>query len=265
MNVREHPEGGLILRQERQEQPLFIIADGRATLLTSDKEGQETIVVTMGPGEVFGGISLFQPIRQSDSTEDDDLVVKAATSCIILEIEHGDLSALTKREPKFSDSLLDEYYKRRADITLARVPLFSYLKPVERHKIADHLVPDNFKKDDTIITEGEIGDTMYVIKSGEVGIYTTLMEDESVSVIKAAQERLQLATLKSGDFFGEQALITKEPRNATIIAHTDVELLKFSKKDLAVVVRQYPRVGTLLGKYHQQRIAETLESLKSIW
>lgn len=265
LNIQEHSEGSILLHENRQDQSLFIVADGHANMITTDKEGQETVVTVIGSGGFFGGLSLCQPIRQGDDSDSAALTVKAATLCIILEIEHEDLAALAKREPEYSEALLGEYYKRRADIALARVPLFSYLQPEERRKIADHLVPENVKKGATIITEGDVADTMYIIKSGEVGIYTTLMEDESVSVIKVTQERLQLATMKDGDFFGEQALITKEPRNATIIAQTDVELLKFSKKDLAIVVRQYPRVGTLLGKYHQLRVAETLESLKSIW
>ena len=66
-----------------------------------------------------------------------------------------------------------------------------------------------------------------------------------------------------GDFFGEQALITNEPRNATIIALTDVELLRFAKSDLAAVVRSYPRVEELLKKYHQQRNTATIASLKA--
>jgi CRP-like cAMP-binding protein len=107
---------------------------------------------------------------------------------------------------------------------------------------------------------------MYLIKTGAVGIYTTLVEESGgASVLKSDKDRLQLATLKEGDFFGEQALITKEPRSATVIALTDVQLLKFSIRDLAAVVKDYPRVGTLLKKYHQQRIADTMESLKSIW
>jgi cAMP-dependent protein kinase regulator len=173
---------------------------------------------------------------------------------------------MIKREPDLSESLLMEYYTQRiSDITLARVALFSHLEPPERRKIGEHLTPVNVRKGSTIITEGEIGDAMYVIKSGQVGVYTTLVEEQGVSVIQTDQERLHLATLQAGDFFGEQALITREPRSATIIALTDVELLKFTKRDLAVVVKHYPRLGTLLEKYHQQRIADTLESLKLIW
>jgi CRP-like cAMP-binding protein len=266
-DVREYAEDDIIIDREGQDQPLCIVADGRAQMITTDKEGQETVVTIIGRGGLFGGISLFQPVRQASSpvSGDDAITVKAATLCIILEIGYKDLSTLAKHEPDFSEALLAEYYKRRADIALARVPLFSYLDPAERGKIADHLTPENVKKDGTIIAEGEMGDTMYLIKSGEVGIYTTLIQDDGVSVIKIDQERLHLATLKAGDFFGEQALITKEPRSATVVALTDVELLTFTKPDLAVVVKQFPRVGTLLKKYHQLRMAETLESLKAIW
>ena len=264
LDVQQYVEGEVIIADEAQQPSLFLLADGHARMITTDKEGQKALVADLESGKFFGGISLIHQVHQHDhQPEEADVDVEAASLCIILEISGDDLQELTKREPDFSEALLTGYHNRQADITLARVPLFSYLEPAARRKIREHLTQAHFKKD--AITEGDSGDSMYLIKSGEVGIYTTLVEDEGVSVIKTEQERLHLATLKSGDFFGEQALITKEPRSATVIALTDVELLKFTKPDLAVVVRQFPRVGTLLKKYHQQRIAETLESLKSIW
>lgn len=268
ITIRHFDENKIIVEQEGQQQSLFLIAEGQVRMLTKDKEGQETILDRLEPGGFFGGISLFKPVRQTHeaASGDDDITVVADKPCTIMEIAHDELTALAKREPDVSEALLEEYYKRRAsETTLARVPLFSHLDPLERRKISEHLTPENVKKGTAIITEGEVGDCMYLIKVGEVGIYTTLVEDEGVSVIKTDQERLHLATLREGDFFGEQALITKEPRSATVIASTDVQLLKFSKRDLAMVVKQYPRVGTLLKKYHQKRISETLESLKSIW
>lgn len=266
--VRQYKEGNLIVEHESTQQSLFLVAEGHINLVTKDKAGQDSLLNTLEAGAFFGGIALFRPVRQNqDASAEIDITVLAAGPCTVLEIAHTDLTALAKREPEVSETLLAEYYTRRAaDATLARVPLFSYLAPVERSKIAERLTPITFAKDQAVITEGETGDTMYLIKSGEVGIYTTLVEDEGVSVIKSGQDRLHLATLKAGDFFGEQALITREPRNATIIALTDVvELLQFTKHDLAEVVKQYPRVGTLLKKYHQQRMAETMASLKSIW
>lgn len=265
--LHQFGEGHVILQPDTSQDSLFILLDGNVRLLTKDREGQDTLLDRIGGGDFFGELTIFAPVRQNQNEVSKSAMTAIVESdCTILELPKAILTTLVKREPEVSEKLFMEYSKRRAsDVALARVPLFSYLDPSERRKIADHLTPVNVRKGSTIITEGEIGDSMYLIKSGEVGIYTTLVESEGVSVIKTDQERLHLATLREGDFFGEQALITKEPRSATIIALTDVQLLKFSKHDLAQVVKQYPRVGTLLKKYHQQRISNTLESLKSIW
>ena len=257
-----------LLRDAAEPESLFVLLEGEAKIYTKDKEGEETLLEQLGIGGFWGGIFLFAPIRQTQDAEaENPLSVIADQDCRVLEIPKAALAALVKREPDLSESLLLAYYKRKtSDITLARVPLFSHLDPIERRKIAEQFTPVTIHKGATILTEGEMGDEMYVIKSGQVGVYTTLVEEEGgVSVIKTDQDRLHLATLKAGDFFGEQALITREPRSATIIALTDVQLMKFTKHDLAVVVKQHPRVGAQLTKYHQRRIADTMESLKAIW
>ncbi len=256
----------MITRGQTQDS-LFIILDGKAKVYTKDQEHQDTLLENLESGGFIGGTSLLAPMQlgQEENLEDDFSVV-ADIACTVLEIPKSTLATLIKEEQGLSEPLLMEYYKHRtSDIILARVTLFSYLDPVERRKIVEHLIPMDVRKGTTVITEGESGDSMYVIKSGKIGVYTTLMQEDGVNVIKADQERLHLATLQEGDFFGEQALITKEPRSATLIALTDVQLLKFTEQDLARVVKQYSRVGTLLKKYHHQRIVNTLESLKSIW
>lgn len=256
-----------IFEQQGEPDSLFVLLKGTAKIYTQDKEQQDTLLDHLKPGSFFGGTSLFEPVRQTQAAGSvGHFAVVTDEACTLLETPKPMLATLVKKEPEFSEALLMEYYKHKtSDSTLARVPLFSFLDPIERRKIAEHLSPVNVRKGVTIITEGEIGDSMYIIKAGQVGVYTTLMEDDGLSVIKTSQERLHLATLQEGDFFGEQALITNEPRSATIIALTEVQLLKFTKQDLAVVVKHYPRVGVLLKKYHQQRISDTLESLKSIW
>lgn len=266
-NLHTFAAGERIIEETCEPETLFVLLKGTAKIYTKDKENQETLLDHLKPGSFFGGMSLFEPVRQTHPAGGEcTFSVVTESECLFLETAKPMLATLVKKDPEFSDALLMEYYKRKtSDITLARVPLFSHLDPIERRKIAEHLTPLNIRKGATIITEGEIGDSMYIIKSGQVGVYTTLMEDDGISVIKTDQERLHLATLQEGDFFGEQALITHEPRSATIIALTDVQLLKFTKQDLSVVVKHHPRVGALLKKYHQQRISDTLESLKSIW
>jgi CRP-like cAMP-binding protein len=265
--LRQFAEGKVILPGGGQPDSLFIVLDGTVKMLTKDKEEQDTLLDRLEKGSFLGDLARFIPDRQpQDELVDANITVVAENLCAVLEIPKAAFTVLIKNEPMIAEALAKEYQKRRtSDVMLARVPLFSYLDPIERRKIAERLTPLNVRKGTPVITEGEMGDSMYVIKTGEVGIYTKLTEEEGVSVIKTDRERLHLATLKEGDFFGEQALITKEPRSATVIALTDVQVLKFSIHDLAVVVKQYPRIGTLLKKYHQQRVSATLASLKSIW
>lgn len=171
--------------------------------------------------------------------------------------------------PEYEHSMNDEtffLFEENAPKTefarkLAVVSLFSHLTDAERQKIAEFLSPIRIKQGEAIITEGEIGDCMYLIQSGEVAIYTSLMTPETRHNGVSLEEQVQLASLKEGDFFGEQALITNEPRNATVIALTDMQLLRFSKPDLNVILKQYPRIGNVLLQHHQARITNALECL----
>jgi NTE family protein len=103
-----------------------------------------------------------------------------------------------------------------------------------------HFKPVRAKHGTTLMREGEPGDSMYFITAGEVGVYTSLTEAEEGGKPDTDTEQLLLATLKIGDFFGEQALVTNNPRSATVIALTDVALLQFSKPDLEAVIKEHP-------------------------
>jgi CRP/FNR family cyclic AMP-dependent transcriptional regulator len=68
----------------------------------------------------------------------------------------------------------------------------------------------SFRAGDTIISEGEVGGTAYLINSGSVKV--TVGEGAKVQ---------KLAELGTGDVFGEMSLIDPGPRSATVTALTD--------------------------------------------
>jgi putative ABC transport system ATP-binding protein len=76
-----------------------------------------------------------------------------------------------------------------------------------------------------IVRQGDPGDKFYVIRKGSV----------DVTVSDGAASKM-VATLGKGDFFGEAALLTGAPRNATVIAKEDVELYSLSKEDFQAVI-----------------------------
>lgn len=100
---------------------------------------------------------------------------------------------------------------------LARCEIFSHLTPRSLTEMADHLVAETFPTGTRVIREGDIGDKFYLIRQG------------SVVVRRGTQEQL-VATLKDGDFFGEMALITGQPRNASVDTTSETILYSLNQE-----------------------------------
>jgi putative ABC transport system ATP-binding protein len=120
------------------------------------------------------------------------------------------------------------HVKESAEIVafLRRCPLFNTLTPGQIGTMADEVAYERHPAGTTIVRKGDPGDKFYVIKSGTIKI----VDREKLG---AEQE----PHLKSGEFFGEVALMTVEPRNATVIAETDAELYSLGKAEFAAVLK----------------------------
>ena len=89
--------------------------------------------------------------------------------------------------------------------------------------------PRRVKAQETIFEEGELGDSVYVVASGEVEV-----------VRKDAAGKPQLiATLGPQQFFGEMSLIDKEYRSATVKAKSECELLHLTAENLTTFRKQH--------------------------
>ena len=128
---------------------------------------------------------------------------------------------------------------------LNNIPLFSNTSAKERKQIAEKLTLVNFKRDDIVIKEGEEGTCLFLIKSGRVRVATA---------IEPENEEIVLSYLENGDYFGEMALITGEPRSATIIAESDIEVYKLNKTDFDVLILNNPNISLSLTHVLTQRL-----------
>lgn len=85
-----------------------------------------------------------------------------------------------------------------------------------------YLPTKSFAPGEIVIREGDVGDAAYMIASGTCRAYRTVDGREET-----------LATMESGDVFGEMALLLYEPRAATVVAVTQVTLMVLDKQTLA--------------------------------
>jgi hypothetical protein len=130
---------------------------------------------------------------------------------------------------------------------IEKVPLFKGADPILVREVIFKLKPCIYIPGDTICAYGEIGDKMYFINKGTVEV--------------VSQDGKQIyATLKEGDFFGEIALLLKQPRNATIRAVDFCDLYSLDKDSFDAVLSNYPAFEKHIKTMAHDRTGSLLNS-----
>jgi CRP-like cAMP-binding protein len=133
-------------------------------------------------------------------------------------------------------------------------PLFANLNPNDFARFAAAATLDDRRQGTLLVEEGEPGDCLYAVGRGRVVVYTRPTDD----LQKARADRVYVAALSEGDFFGEFSLLTRSPRSATVEALTNVVLLKIDRRALAVVSGGEARFRGPLVEFYKERVAELL-------
>ena len=123
------------------------------------------------------------------------------------------------------------------------VEIMRPLTDEERRELLERVTLHIFRADETIVKEGESGDSLFVLTAGVV----------SVSHFDPAGRRIELERLGMGQCFGESSLLTGEKRSATVVALTDCQAMEFSKEDLAPIFKKRPEVMEELAEMMARR------------
>jgi voltage-gated potassium channel len=136
----------------------------------------------------------------------------------------------------------DEIRRRDFVVTfamVAQVPLFSHLDASSIAQLVGILRARSVPDGTTIIRKGDRGDAMYLIASGSV-------------VVDSPSGK---ARLTEGDFFGEMALLSREPRSATVTSVGATDLLVLDADDFLHLLDRLPDIGAKVQLVAQQRMA----------
>jgi len=125
---------------------------------------------------------------------------------------------------------------------LGKQPVFEAITPDHLGFLLDHSRMQWFGSGERIIEEKAAGDSMFVITNGRAAVI--------ISGVAAAPS--QVAELAAGECFGEMSLLTGEPRNATIQAIGDCEVLEITKSVFGMIIEReenlLPRLSELLAR-----------------
>ena len=137
----------------------------------------------------------------------------------VLQIERDEIGVFGASERVAE---IDEGDDERIDwmSALLSSPLFEFIPPTNIQMLFSKFEKVEYEPGDVVIRQGDRGDFFYVIQSGRVRVERTAGEKSGV-----------LAELKAGDNFGQDALVSDIPRNATVSMITRGSLMRLSGPD----------------------------------
>jgi CRP-like cAMP-binding protein len=203
---------------EREEKSgVFVIPiDGEEPEIILEDSGAEPEVVVEKPSDAIDII----PTELDEQTE----------------LELADLEEIPLPEPRVMGAV--------AAAALAATPLFAGLPHEALESLVEKLNLVQLSPDEILFHEGDPGDALYVIVEG------------TLSVQAEGPPRVEMARLGAGSFIGEVALMTDQPRSATVIAVTDTELLRIDRPTLSHVLATHGEVLSAVLRFVRDRLVD---------
>ena len=156
-------------------------------------------------------------------------------------------------------AIYQNYFKKGNNVNpiikvLENVPIFEHLTEKELSEVLRLTHERTYKKDEHVFKKLAPAEGMYVILDG--GVLITDSDSETI-----------FATLESGDFFGELALLDEEPRSASAISTMPSRLIGFFRTDLLTLMKRSPELGNKillnLSRVLGERLRRTNQELAS--
>jgi hypothetical protein len=130
-------------------------------------------------------------------------------------------------------------------------PLFDDFTEEELLAVMGRLDLVSFDPGDIVISEGEPGNSLFVLTTGIVKAF----------VRNPAGRQVLVREMNEGAFFGEISILSGKPRTATITCATRCELLELDRPALDAITVQHPRVQSVLLDFYKQRQGSDAEQL----
>jgi CRP-like cAMP-binding protein len=197
------------------------LLEGQVTL--SSKKGARRTVAG-GSEEARYALSHLKP-RQYRGTADTDVRIARVDSALLDRL-------ITLEQSAQANGIEVVEYDGSDDsdwmMSLLRNEAFAQLPPANINALFQRLEPVEVKAGQIVIKQGEPGDYYYLIKDGRASI-ARKGKDGKVAMLNE---------LSSGQGFGEEALLSGAPRNATVIMRTAGTLMRLSKKDFDELLKE---------------------------
>ncbi len=236
-----YPFGAVIVEEGEAADALYVIVSGRARALRQGLGGEEVSLGILRPGDVFGESALLEG------------KVRGATIRARSPVEALRLPAVVFRALRATDPRVTEYFdllaRFRALKNLFRQsPVFSTLPDDTVGAVLAEMESVAVSRGEVVVTEGDEPDAMYFVEAGRLAAYSD-----------AGGERRDFSYLRTGDIFGERALLEGTRRTASVRAVSDARLLVLSEDAFRRLLDEHSEfraaVAALVAQYRYRKAA----------
>ncbi len=138
------------------------------------------------------------------------------------------------------------------------VPIFSTLKRMPFAELLAKLRLKQFKPGEAVVRQGDPGEAVFFIARGEVSVVRSQDSEEG-------EQLVHLARLGPGSIFGEMALVSTDPRSASVVCETVVDVLELTRENIEELAFKIAQVGGAMARFTQERMISNLLATNPIF
>jgi len=136
---------------------------------------------------------------------------------------------------------------------LSRIDIFEPLSKEELERLSDSLNRLELDAGETLFRHGDEGDSLFVVVEG--------LLDARID-LKGGGTEENVGRIRAGEFFGEMALLTGDPRSATLVAATDAVIYEVGREAMMELVEARPEISNSISQAVAERQLERERALK---
>jgi len=216
---------------------LFVVVEGEVEVLVAGAKGPVPVAV-LSAGDLFGEMALLAPGGVREAT------VVALTALRVRSLPAEAFHTLLASQPEFAKGIdaSVEILRRSRFLKMVASP-FGAIEPHRRDALAASLTLRTVEAGDEVVHQGDPGEAAFLVRRGRF----------EVLLASPGEAARRLGVIGVGALFGEAALLTGEPRNASVRALEAGELLVLERSDLLAALADDSETGRRMMELHRLR------------
>ena len=214
---------------------VYVIVNGSLCASAEREDGTEFTLSEFGQGEIAGEMAILTGAGVYSAS------VSAAQDSVLVRVPRQTFEHVLKTFPQVVQELSEGIRRRiaRSQLALGLTRLFGPMQESVLRYVESRVQWVRLQAGEVLFSEGESGQDLYFVLGGR---------------LRALTGGRVLNEMSRGESIGEIALLTGEPRTATVVAVRDSELVRISRETFEEIVQKYPKVMHVLAQIVVRRL-----------